>query len=302
MSALSPSTHSRNADTVSVKFGWGFWMEYSSSLPLFDLGGLPTSTVPPLDPSDPASPTDITEPTDPTSPEDPTDPDDTSSPTDPSAAAKKQKAAMIGLSVGIGVVALACILLFLIIIIYVFRRKDKKEEEEEEEQQEEGPNSSEMADTEEPFKVAEDEGCKESPSMFAGDYISLPGQVDVTLTEPPQTIVELKEDEAPTLNSAIVQEPELEQPAETQAEELSRPHKEIKKKKKKLEEVENGDGSETPLLDSVPPSSIQPLFLHSNQPSKQRKMTQMWSPSTFMPDIGVLKWKCERNRKADCVG
>ncbi|KAK2945208.1 hypothetical protein BLNAU_19848 [Blattamonas nauphoetae] len=32
MSALSPSTHSRNADTVSVKFGWGFWMEYSSSL------------------------------------------------------------------------------------------------------------------------------------------------------------------------------------------------------------------------------------------------------------------------------
>ncbi|KAK2939928.1 hypothetical protein BLNAU_25162 [Blattamonas nauphoetae] len=270
--------------------------------PLFDLGGLPTSTVPPLDPSDPASSTDITEPTDPTSPEDPTDPDDPSSPTDPSAAAKKQKAAMIGLSVGIGVVALACILLFLIIIIYVFRRKDKKEEEEEEEQQEEGPNSSEMADTEEPFKVAEDEGCKESPSMFAGDYISLPGQVDVTLTEPPQTIVELKEDEAPTLNSAIVQEPELEQPAETQAEELSRPHKEIKKKKKKLEEVENGDGSETPLLDSVPPSSIQPLFLHSNQPSKQRKMTQMWSPSTFMPDIGVLKWKCERNRKADCVG
>ncbi|KAK2945209.1 hypothetical protein BLNAU_19849 [Blattamonas nauphoetae] len=153
---------------------------------------------------------------------------------------------MIGLSVGIGVVALACILLFLIIIIYVFRRKDKKEEEEEEEQQEEGPNSSEMADTEEPFKV------------------------DVTLTEPPQTIVELKEDEAPTLNSAIVQEPELEQPAETQAEELSRPHKEIKKKKK-LEEVENGDGSETPLLDSVPPSSIQPLFCtQTNPPSNER--------------------------------
>ncbi|KAK2949809.1 hypothetical protein BLNAU_15204 [Blattamonas nauphoetae] len=116
MSALSPSTHSRNADTVSVKFGWGFWMEYSSSL-LY-----------------------------------------------PSAAAKTEGSNDRPLSWD-RVVALACILLFLIIIIYVFRRKDKKEEEEEEEQQEEGPNSSEMADTEEPFKVAEDEGCKESPSM-----------------------------------------------------------------------------------------------------------------------------------------